>query len=136
MTEPIIDQKRMHIDELNVDKKLSIGGTQVTATAAQINLLTQGVAAGYKIARGVATITADSQDVVTGLTTVVSVNATLAGDPVATHSQCSASIGDQNGAPAAGSIRIKSWKPTSTSNPILVAATTPWVTVNWVAIGT
>jgi hypothetical protein len=63
-----------NVDVLAIaDLKLGSGaGTSVVPTAEQINLLTQGVAAGYKIARGVATITADSQDIVTGLATVVS----------------------------------------------------------------
>lgn len=108
----------------------------ITRTAAQVNLLTQGVASGYKIARGVQTTVAASDDVVTSLATVVAVVATLGDDPVAGMQFVTATIGDQAGAPAAGSIRIKGWKATATADTALIAATTFSKKVNWVAIGT
>ena len=46
------------------------------------------------------------------------------------------SIGDQAGAPAAGSILIKSWKPTANNDVTPIAATTFTKNVNWIAIGT
>ena len=107
-----------------------------TPTTAQINLLTQGVAAGYKIARGVAAVGAASVDVVTGLATVVAVIPGMVGDPSLTHMFSSATVGDQAGAPAAGSIRIKSWKPTGAADVTPVAATSPFGNVAWIAIGT
>lgn len=94
------------------------------------------VAAGYKIARGTLTPTAASQTVVTGLTTVVAVVASLKGAPTLTHNLVAADIGNQSGAPAAGSILIKSYKPTSSTDVTPVAATTPWSAVDWIAIGT
>ena len=93
-----------------------------------------GVAAGYKLARGVATITG-SGDVVTGLTTVVAVVATMQADASLTNGiAVTATIGDQAGTPAAGSVTIKVWKPTASGDvtPIASAAA---VAVNWIAIG-
>src|SRR5574341_736855 len=60
-------------------------GTAVTRTAAQINLLTQGVAAGYKVARGTVTPTSASHTVATGLATVVAVAVTFKGAQTLTH---------------------------------------------------
>lgn len=97
-----------------------------------------GVGSGYKIARGVASITGTG-DVVTGLATVVSVQVTaqddLDGDSL---SGVSATIGNQSGAPAAGSITIKTWKVTTggaAGNPTMIAASAA-KNVNWFAIGT
>lgn len=110
----------------------------VTKTAAQINALAVGVAGGYKIARGVGSITGTGT-VVTGLATVVAVTATaqddLDGDALA---GVSATIGDQAGAPAAGSVILKCWKVTTggaAGNPTLIAATAA-KSVNWIAVGT
>lgn len=127
-----------NVDVLAVaDLKLGAGaGTSITPTAAQINLLTQGVAAGYKIARGTITPTTASDTVVTGLATVVAAVASLKGAPTLTHMFVAADIGDQAGAPAAGSILIKSYKPTGAADVTPIAATTPWGAVDWIAIGT
>ena len=108
----------------------------VTRTAAQINLLVQGVASGYKVARGVHSTVAASDTVVTGLATVVAVVATLESDPVLDPLFVTASIGDQAGAPAAGSVYIKTWKATAANDVTPVAATTFTKSVNWIAIGT
>lgn len=112
--------------------------TQVTTTPAVLNVVTAGVAAGYKIARGVSSITGTGT-VVTGLATVVAVVAVaqsdLDGDALA---GVSATIGDQAGTPAAGSVIIKAWKVTTggaAGNPTLIAATDA-KDINWVAIGT
>lgn len=101
----------------------------------------EGVAAGYKIARGVATIhpsSAATATVATGLTTVVAVVAAPATDPDGTNlAAVSATIGDQAGAPAAGSIILKTWKITAADNGALVAATADAdYGINWIAIGT
>ncbi len=45
--------------------------------------------------------------------------------------RASASIGDQAGAPAAGSILLKTWKPTATGDATPIAATTFGKKVNW-----
>ncbi len=93
---------------------------------------------GLKIARGVSAVTG-TLTVVTGLATVVAVIATaqddLDGDALA---GVSATIGNQAGAPAAGSVILKAWKVTTggaAGNPTLIAATAA-KSVNWIAIGT
>lgn len=139
-----------NVDVLAIaDLKLGAGaGTSVTSTAAelnildgvtrtpaQINLLTQGVASGYKIARGVATVGAASVDIVTGLTTVISAVVSLVGDPSLTHMYSTCTVGNQVDAPVAGSIRIKSWKPTAVGDVTPIAATSTFASVSWIAIG-
>ena len=102
----------------------------------QLNLAVAGVAAGYKLARGTITPTSASDTVVTGLATVVAAVASLKGAPSLTHMFVAADIGDQAGAPAAGSILIKSYKPTGAADVTPIAATTPWSAVDWICIGT
>jgi hypothetical protein len=92
--------------------------------------------AGMKMARGQHTTVAASDTIVTGLATVVAVIATLDSDLVDDPSWVSASIGDQAGSPAAGSILIKTWKNTAGNDPTPAAATTFSKKVNWIAIGT
>lgn len=142
-------EKKLIVEsELNVAKVLKLAGTEVTASAAElnildgvtksaaeINLLTVGVAGGYKIARGVSSITAASLDIVTGLTTVVAAVCAMTGDPSMTHMDSSITVGNQTGAPAAGSIRILSWKPTASGNVTPIAATSPFGSVSWIAVG-
>jgi len=133
----VVDSNK-RVDAVTVGT-LSLGagaGTAITPTAAQINLLTQGVAAGYKIARGTVTPTSASHTVATGLATVVAAVASLKGAPSLTHMITAADIGDQAGAPVAGSILINSYKPTGAADVTPVAATTPWGAVDWIAIGT
>lgn len=112
---------------------LKIAGTDRTAALATA---AAAVAAGYKIARGQHTTVAASDTVATGLTTVVAVVASLDSDPVDDPFMCSASIGDQAGTPAAGSILIKTWKNTGGTDPTPAAATTFGKKVNWIAVGT
>ncbi len=109
-----------------------------TSAAATLALLggTAGVATGYKIARGVHTTVTASDTVVTGLSTVVAVVACLSSDPVDDPFMASATIGDQAGTPAAGSVLIKTWKNTGGTDPTPAAATTFSKLVNWIAIGT
>lgn len=108
----------------------------LTVTTAKINLLTQGVASGYKIARGTATIGTASDTIVTGLATVVSAVVSLVGDPSMTHMFSTVTPGDQAGSPASGSIIIKSWKPTGVADVTPIAADTVFANVAWIAIGT
>lgn len=108
----------------------------VDRTAAELNLLAQGVAAGYKLARGQHTTVAASDTVVTGLTTVAAVVACLDSDPGLDPLLVTASIGDQAGAPVAGSIYIKSWQATAVGDCTPIAATTFGKKVNWIAVGT
>lgn len=98
-------------------------------------LAVAGVAAGYKVARGVAAVTG-TLTVVTGLATVVAVNATaqsdLDGDALA---GVSATIGDQAGTPAAGSVILKAWKNNADGDATMVAANAA-KDLNWIAVGT
>jgi len=127
-----------NVDVLAIaDLKLGAGaGTSVTKTAAEINLLVAGVAGGYKLAYGTATIGTATDTIVTGLATVVSAVVSLVGDPSITHMSSTCTVGNQTGQPAAGSIVIKSWKPTATGNVTPIAADTVFANVNWIAIGT
>jgi hypothetical protein len=94
----------------------------------------QSVTSGIKIARGQHTTVAESDTVVTGLSTVVAVVVQLDSDPVDGAMHVTGSIGDQAGTPAAGSILIKSWKSTD-GDATLVAGSTFTKKVNWIAIG-
>lgn len=80
--------------------------------------------------------TVDADDtVVTGLDEVTAVVAVLDDDPVDGAMHVTATIGDQAGSPAAGSVQIKTWKSTD-ADATLIAATTFGKKVNWIAIGT
>jgi hypothetical protein len=94
-----------------------------------------GVASGYKVARGQHTTVAASDTIVTGLATVVAIVAQLDDDPVDGCMHVTSSIGDQAGAPAAGSALIKTWRSTD-GDATLIAANTFAKKVNWVAFGT
>jgi hypothetical protein len=110
--------------------------SNLTQTA--LEMLVQGVAASYRIARGVHTQVAASDTVVTGLATVVAVIVGFGGAPTVKQLFCAGSIGNQSGAPAAGSILITTYKPTAVNDVTPTAATdfTDNVKVAWIAIGT
>ena len=95
-----------------------------------------GVAGGYKIARGIVTPTDGSDTIVTGLTTVVAAVAQLVATPILTHMWSCATIGDQAGAPAAGSIIIVHRSPAGSGDVTPQDAASTFVDVAWVAIGT
>ncbi len=117
--------------------KLGAGaGTAVTKTAAQLNNLIGSTAGGKLIIAGQQTTVAASDTVVTGLTTVTACLAVLDSDPTDDPETATCSIGDQAGAPAAGSILIKTWKNTGGTDPTLQAAGTFSKKVNWIAFGT
>jgi hypothetical protein len=110
--------------------KLGAGaGTAVTRTAAQLNLLVQGVAGGYMLARGTATVTG-SLNVATGLTTVVGVAVSFA------EAQSVNSLWVYvTKAGAAGTIDITVLKATANDNVTPTASSTA-TAIEWVAIGT
>lgn len=112
------------------------GASLFNGSEQDIKTAPAAVAAGYKIARGQHTTVAASDTVVTGLATVVSVVASFDSDPGDDPMLVSASIGDQAGTPAAGSILIKTWQNTSGTDPTPTAAGTFSKKVNWIAIGT
>lgn len=89
-----------------------------------------------KIARGQLTTVTAADTVATGLSTVVSVVAALESDLTDNPFMVTAQIGDQAGAPAAGSIIIKTWQNTGGTDPTPAAASTFGKKVNWIAIGT
>lgn len=107
-------------------------------SAAAMTILAQGVAAGYKVARGVHTQVAATDTIVTGLTTVVAVIAQFSSAPTAKQFMVAAQIGDQAGSPAAGSIYMKTFKPTAANDctPIAADDFTDNLEFAWIAIGT
>lgn len=119
-----------------VFSSLTLGSTLVTRTGAQINLLVQGVAAGYKVARGVATTASASDTVASGLTTVVAVLCSFQDAPVIGSLWVACDIGNQSDTPVAGSFLLKTYKPTATNDATPTAATTFSKAVAWIAIGT
>ncbi len=98
--------------------------------------LPQGLSAGIKMVSGQLTTVTAADTVVTGLATVVAVVASMDADPVDDPFMCSATIGDQAGTPAAGSVIIKTWKNTGGTDPTPAAAGTFTKKVNWIAFGT
>lgn len=107
-------------------------------TQAKLEALVQGAASGYKVARGVNIQVAATDTIVTGLASVVAVIVGFAGAPTVKQLFCAGLIGDQAGSPAAGSIQIKTFKPTAVNDVTPIAATdfTDNVKVAWVAVGT
>jgi hypothetical protein len=80
------------------------------------------------------TATATDTIVCTGLGMVLGVVASYDTDPADANTYVSATIGDQAGSPAAGSVIVKTWK-TDGSDPTPVAATTLSKVVNVIAWG-
>jgi hypothetical protein len=95
-----------------------------------------GAGSGLKLARGQQNTVTAVDTVATGLTTVVAAVASLDSDPGDDPMLATASIGDQAGAPVAGSILVKTWKNTGGTDPTPLAASTFGKKVNWIAIGT
>lgn len=91
--------------------------------------------AALPIAFGQALTVTASDTVVTGLKNVAAVIASFDTDPADANITVSASIGDQAGTPAAGSILIKTWKSADGADVTPVAATAFSKKVNWVAFG-
>jgi predicted RecA/RadA family phage recombinase len=111
------------------------GGIVEVAAAAGDELGIFDVSGQLRTARGQHTTVTASDTVVTGLTKVVSVVASLDSDPTDNPMLVSASIGDQAGAPASGSVLIKTWQNTGGTDPTPAAASTFAKKVNWIAIG-
>ncbi|MCW8129617.1 MAG: DUF2190 family protein [Planctomycetota bacterium] len=106
-----------------------------TAQGDVIEVLPLPSSQGIRIIAGQHTTVAASDTVVTGLAQVFGVVASLDSDPVDDPEWVSASIGDQAGTPAAGSVLIKTWKNTAGNDPTPAAATTFTKKVNWMAWG-
>jgi hypothetical protein len=116
--------------------QIRINGSDVTSSVS--GAAVAGVAAGYKVARGVHQQAAAADTVVTGLATVVAVVVSWRDTPTLKQMFVTGSIGDQAGSPAAGSILIKTFKPTAANDVTPIAATdfTDNLSINWEAIGT
>lgn len=88
-----------------------------------------------RVIGGQATTVAASDTIVTGLSTLICVVATLDSDPGDDPEWATASIGDQAGTPDAGSFLLKTWKNTGGTDPTPAPATTFSKKVNWIAYG-
>lgn len=104
-------------------------------TAAVSGGIVQVLLRPLRMVEGQKTTVTASDTIVTGLAQVLAVVATFDSDPVDDPEFVSASIGDQAGTPAAGSILLKTWKNTGGTDPTPLAATTFGKKVNWVAWG-
>ncbi len=92
---------------------------------------------GYKLAQGQHTMLSASDTIVTGLMTVTSVTASLESAPILTCDRVDSSVGNQSGAPSAGSVILKAYMPATAANTTPIAATGySGIVVNWIAIGT
>lgn len=113
---------------------------EINGSTNQIKIVNAGLqigsqVGGFRMARGQKSTASASDTVVTGLSNVVIAIANLESAPVIGCMWATAAIGDQAGTPAAGSILIKTWMPTSNSDPTPLAATTFTKVVSWLAIG-
>jgi hypothetical protein len=81
------------------------------------------------------TVAAADTVAITGLASVAGIVVQLDDDPVDGVMHVTATIGDQAGTPAAGSVIIKGWKSTD-ADATLIAATTFAKKVNYLAWGT
>ena len=120
--------------EINVESggALKIAGNDRTAA---VNAAIAGAAAGYKVARGVAADVTGTAEITSGLATVVSAIACIAGDlEVGEAMWVTVSIPTQT-AGDAGKFTVKTWKPTANDNATPTAGTGDHP-VAWVAVGT
>jgi len=122
---------------LNIESggQFQIGGVDMAAAVAALPPATNyavGVAASYKVARGVHQQVAATDTIVTGLTTVVAVVVSAIQAPTAKQAFVAGTIGNQTGAPAAGSIYTKTFKDTYAAADDF----TDNLSYAWIAIGT
>lgn len=125
----------------------------LTASAAELNTLdgftgdvddlngvvglvpVEGVAAGYKIARGEATLDGTNPTpIVTGLATVVACTVTLKAAATPGDDPISFSV-NYGGGVAAGTVNLYAYK-TNGTDPTLVDSTNAAAVVSWIAVGT
>ena len=113
---------------------LGIALEAATADGDVIEVLPIPASQGVRQVAGQATTVAAADTIVTGLAIVLGVVVQLDSDPVAGAMHATGSIGDQAGAPAAGSFLLNTWKSTD-ATALLVAASTFSKKVNWLAWG-
>jgi hypothetical protein len=95
-----------------------------------------GVAAGYKIARGEATLDGGNPTpIVTGLATVVAAAVTNKRATTPGLDPTDFTI-DYGGGVTAGTINLYAWKPTASGDVTLIASTDANDVISWVAVGT
>jgi hypothetical protein len=104
--------------------KLTVDGVDVTG--AVNGGAVAGIAAGYKIARGVAAVTG-TLGIVTGLTTIIAASVTLAEDAAITGDAVSYTF-------SGGTLTAKVWKRTATGDCTPIAATAA-KNIGWLAVG-
>jgi hypothetical protein len=114
-----------HYDGISYKTKLAKGEQNSEVEIKPVS----GIADGYKIGRGPSSISGGS-NVVTGLTTVVSVVASLGQIPDSNAATVTAEIGA-----IAGTVDLIVWKLAEGAPNILVPSTIAR-TVHWIAIGT
>lgn len=108
--------------------------TWVLITGAGFAAAVIGVAAGYKIARGVTALDGSNPTpVTTGLATVVAAVVTLEGTAAPGVGTSVLTIASTNY--ATGALAVYAWKPTSNSDPTLIASTGT-ENFEWLAVGT
>lgn len=90
---------------------------------------------GPRVRAGSATTAAAQDTIVTGLNKLIAVVAQWDTDAALANFIVTADIGDQAGAPAAGSFYLNSWKATSSGDCTPIAATTLGKVVSWIAVG-
>ena len=88
-----------------------------------------------QIAAGLHTTVTATDTVATGLKHVTCAVASFQTDPADANLFVSATVGDQAGTPAAGSIIIKTWKSADGTDPTPVAASAFSKAVSWFAFG-
>jgi len=116
------------ITNAQIDAAAAIAGSKISPDVTDVTI---GLAAGYAIARGQATVplATGTLDVATGLNAIVAAVATMAEDPVVgTHQWLSQTW-------AGATLTLKCWKATAINDVTPIAATDD-VTVDWIAIGT
>lgn len=101
----------------------------------QLNLAIAGVAAGYKLARGVEASVTGTVVITSGLATVIAAIVVLADDPVVTEAMWSTVLIPAQTGGDAGKFTAKLWKPTAVADATPVAGTGT-KKVAWIAIGT
>lgn len=106
-------------------QNVSLGTMLSALVATSASQAISGSAAGLKFAYGTATPNAASFNVATGLTTVLGVNVSISGSPIATHTSSTSFV-------SSGSIIIKNWV---ISGSTVTAAASTFADVHWMAVG-
>jgi hypothetical protein len=95
----------------------------------------RGPSSNLRLVAGQHVTTSASDPISTGLTKVLAAVAVLGDDPVAGADRAIASVGDQSASPKAGSILLKTYKPTSVTSTVPTAATSFGKRVSWICVG-